>query len=218
MIVTLAGASGSGKTTLAKALAEHFNWEFRENSAGLIMDNHHKEYMKEHFFYHGGEGQARVINRSHANPEFGLYFQQSIVQARKMLMSNTVGANKNAVYDRGPLDPIVFYLNQMVHNFNEEMAESFFQSCIPGLRYVDLIIRVPLQNPDCKIEDNGSRVANWFFQQKIDTLYDSAIKIVASMSNLNPLIFEKKPIKVSRTTTWDWDKRLAECIKFIESH
>lgn len=216
MIVTLAGPSGSGKTTLAKALAEHFDWEFRENSAGLIMDKHHKEYMKEHFKYEGGEGQRNVINRSHSDPAFGLYFQQSIVQARKMLLSNTVGRSVNAVYDRGPLDPIVFYLNQCVHNFDEATAESFFNSCIPGLRYVNLIIRVPLQNPALEIENNHARVANWWFQQKIDKLYDLSLSIVGHMAKVNPLIFEKQPISVFRTSTWDWKKRLEECIASIE--
>ena len=217
MIVCLAGPSGSGKTTLAKALAEHFNWKFKENSAGLIISNTHKDYMAAQFGYNGDLGQAEVINKSHKDPLFGLYFQQTIVEARIKLLHDTLAMGKNAIYDRGPLDPIVFYLNQVVNNFDEKTADRFFESCMPGLRNVDLIIRVPLQNPNCEIENNGSRIANWYFQMKIDLLYDQAIHIASWMVKKNHLLFENKPIRVTRTSTWDWGKRLTECIKMIEA-
>lgn len=217
MIITLAGASGSGKTTLAKALAEHFGWEFKENSAGLIINAQHKEYMAAHWGYNGNAGQVEVINKSHRDPTFGLYFQQSIVEARRRLMMSTATNHINAVYDRGPLDPIVFYLNQVVHNFSEQVAESFFESCIPGLREVNLVIRVPLQNPECVIENNDSRVANWYFQQKIDNLYDQAARIVDHLSYVHSELFMGHKIHIFRTTTWSWEQRLKECIMKIES-
>lgn len=216
MIVCLAGASGSGKTTLAKAIAKQLGWEFKENSAGLIIHRDAKEYMANEWGYEGNIGQVNVINRSHNQPLFGRYFQMAIMNARNQLMSSTLASGKNAVYDRGPLDPIVFYLNQVVHNFSEDEAERFFESCIPGLRKVDIIIRVPLQNPGKAIEDNGARVANWYFQEKIDCLYDLAIKKAELILTKDP--FYTKPIHVFRTTTWDWDARLKECLDFIEKH
>jgi len=217
MIVTLAGASGSGKTTLAKALAEHFGWVFKENSAGLIIADGHKEYMKKTWGYDGNWGQARVINFSHHNPDFGGYFQWSIIAARRKLMLDTLASGKNAIYDRGPLDPIVFWMNQIAHNLPQEESQKVIEGSMQGMRCVDLIIRVPLQNPNQYIENNGSRVPNWFFQKKIDILYDLAIHEVGLMQLQNPLFFEKKPIHILRTSTWDWDVRLNECIKKIES-
>lgn len=217
MIVCLAGPSGSGKTTLAKALALHFGWDFRENSAGLIISRDHKEHLNKEYNYQGDWGQVKVINESHKNPEFGLYFQQSIMAARKAILISQQSTGKSAVYDRGPLDPIVFYLNQVVHNLSESYAENIITEATGLLRYVDLIIRVPLQNPSMEIEDNGSRVANWYFQAKIDMMYDLAINLVQQAAKTNPLIFTKHPTHVMRTTTWDWEVRLKECIQKIES-
>lgn len=217
MIVTLAGASGSGKTTLAKALAKHFGWEFRENSAGLIIAQAHKDHMSKTWGYDGGWGQTKVINESTKDPNFGSYFQWAIQAARRNLVTQAEASGKNAIYDRGPLDPMVFWMNQVSHNLPQEETEKFFQACIPAMSKVDLVIRVLLQNPDKHIENNGSRVNNFYFQSKIDILYDLAIHHVARLQQENPVLLYNHKINIHRTSTWDWDTRLKECIKKIES-
>lgn len=214
MKVVLAGASGSGKTTLAKALAEHFGWYFTENSAGLIMTRKHKTDLKEMFGYEGGWGQRKVINQSHADPSFGRAFQGSVLSARYLLMANN--ADKDCIFDRSTLDPIVFYLNQVVHNDEEQDdSQHFIHRCISGLREVDMILKIPLQNPECKIEDNGSRVANWYFQKKIDMLFDVAMNLVISENNKHKYLMGPKKIMIAAAPAWDWQTRLDWGIQMI---
>lgn len=211
MKVVLAGASGSGKTTLAKALAENFKWNFTENSAGLIMGKEHKRILSERFGYGGDWGQKKVINHSHKVPEFGRAFQEYILAARYGLMQQ----EENAVYDRSSLDPIVFYLNQIVHNDQQEDSGHFIRKCVAGLRNVDLILRIPLQNPHDEIENNESRVNNWYFQKKVDLMFDLAMDMMVKENNAYPELLGKKRLIIKVCPTWDWDQRLAWGINSI---
>lgn len=213
MKVVIAGASGSGKTTLAKALAESLGWKFQENSAGLIISPKDKEEMHIHWGYTGNWGQQRVINSSSQWVGFGKYFQESVLRARKLLIESS----GRAVYDRSALDPIVFWLNQVVHNVSQEETEGFIHQCVSGLREVDLILRLPLQNPDKGIEDNGSRVNNWYFQRKVDSLFDLAIDLVLEVSLEHPEILGDHVIHICRCPSWDWVERLHWAKHMIES-
>lgn len=213
MIIALAGASGSGKTTLAKKIAKDMGWVFQENSAGLITTQIDKQYMKDSWGYAGDWGQKRVINFSHDNPQFGLYFQRSILAGREELFEKN--KNYNCIYDRSPLDPIVFYLNQCVHNYDEQVAEQLFAKCTKALKLVDIIIKVPLHNPAQEIEDNGSRVANWYFQKKVDRLFDLALDIVQvniAQLGMNHLI------RCYKLDQWDFDHRVKSVKHIIESN
>lgn len=212
MKVVIAGASGSGKTTLAKSLASHFNWEFTENSAGLIMSNEDKMYLKERYGYHGDWGQRAVINISHKEPGFGKFFQEAILRARYRIGER----NADAIYDRSALDPIVFYLNQVVHNEVQDDSEHFIHKCIGGLRHVNLIIRLPLQNPQKTIENNGSRVDNWYFQRKIDYLFSLAIDLVKEEANANRYLLEHHKLSVATCPTWDWNDRFQWAVKQVQ--
>lgn len=213
MIIAFAGASGSGKTTLAKRLAKDLGWFFQENSAGLITSERDKGAMANMWDYRGNLGQKDVINKSHAEPPFGLYFQESILRARKELLFKN--KDKNCIYDRSPLDPIVFYLNQCVHNFDEVLGDHFMKACTAAMIGVDIIIKIPLQNPDHIIEDNGSRVANWWFQQKIDKLFDLALNIV--QANTQELGINH-PIHCYKLDQWNFESRLTSVRKIIESN
>lgn len=205
MKVAIAGASGSGKTTLAKALAAHFGWKFTENSAGLIIRPEDKEYLKDRYGYSGNWGQRTVINNSHKTPEFGRDFQRAILKARYLLKDEP----GNHVYDRSSIDPMVFFLNQIVHNETQAETEAFMESCIAGLSGIDLVLRLPLQNPSMIIEDNNSRVANWFFQYKIDHLFDASIELICNPGGvISASRFRKSPITFERCPKWDWTARL----------
>lgn len=201
MKVVIAGASGSGKTTLAKALAANFGWGFIENSAGKIIGTPDKLELSNKYSYEGNWGQRKVINQSHIMPQFGRDFQEAVLQARMYLREQP----GNYIYDRSSLDPIVFYLNQVVHNDTQYISEMFIKECVRGLRGIDLILRLPLQNPDEKIEDNNSRVANWFFQKKIDDLFDTALEMVLKYREE----LQGKEIHVDRCPAWDWETRLS---------
>lgn len=207
MIIAVSGPSGAGKTTLAQALAKHLGWDFQENSAGKIMRPEFKEELRD-MGKPLGLGQNGTINFAHANPAGGKKFQEGILSSRSDLFKSKVEAGINGVYDRSPLDPIVFYLNQVVHNETQEASEEFIHRCIVALRSVDLILRVPLQNPVMEIEYNGSRVNNWFFQKKVDALFDTAIELVLQENNKYPYLLDAHTIRFERCQTWDWEERL----------
>lgn len=213
MKVVIAGASGSGKTTLARAIAKHFGWEFKENSAGLIMSEEDKMFMKQKWGYKGDWGQLGVINSSFANRDFALYFQESILRARKRIIKSP----GNSIYDRSALDPMVYFLNQCVDNWDQDTSDLFLQSCVRGLEGVDLIIRLQLVNPDRKIEDNGSRIANWFFQQKIDALFDRSLKMAVEINKLHEYMVGDASPQIVGISVWDWESRFGLAQRFVET-
>jgi hypothetical protein len=131
------------------------------------------------------------------------------------VLDGLIKEGKKAVLDRSPLDPIVFYLNQVVHNEPQDESAWFIEKCISQLRKVDMIIRVPLQNPNREIEDNGSRVTNYWFQRKIDGLFDQALNIVSSESAANSDLLGTHKICVHRVPCWNWDDRLKDSIGAI---
>jgi thymidylate kinase len=219
MKIVCAGPSGSGKTTLAKAIAKELNLKFIENSAGLVMLPEDKESLKNRYMYTGAHGQKGVINQSHLNPSFGFDFQYSILRARTKLLAE----NDNIVLDRSPLDPIVFYLNQVAHNQTQFLSESFIESAAQiflnsGITH---LIRIPLLNPERTIEDDNSRVPNWYFQKKVDYLFDLAIELVGvyfeKNLNLEGTIHGKglSLPKVHRVNTWDWERRFQTALAFV---
>lgn len=222
MKVALAGASGSGKTTLGKEIAELLCLNFIENSAGLVISDKNKTNLAKNYDYVGNIGQVGVINLSHQQPNFGYDFQYYLLEARKQIMVE----GDNLVVDRSALDPVVFFLNQVVHNFPQEHCKTFIDQAADvfiesGITH---LIRTPLQNPEMVIEDNGSRVANWYFQLKIDGLFDKAISLVNKRgwerNNLqrdNPKFLLFKPITPYFTRSWDKDIRLKGVLEFLRS-
>lgn len=219
MKVVLAGASGAGKTTLAKALAEHFSIPFVENSAGLILSQAAKDSLQFKWGYDGNWGQRKVINESHRNPEFGYDFQQWILKSRTEL----IGGYENGVFDRSPLDAMVFYMNQVVHNFSDISAKDFLNSCIYNFAKAGIthVIYVPLQNPGNTIENNGSRCDNFYFQSKVDLLFDWVVnkQFFKGMQSINFVNPEKGnedlTIKLHTVKTWDWQERKEAAIRFL---
>lgn len=211
--VVLAGASGSGKTTLAKGLAEHYGWVFEENSAGLIISDDDKHLLKTIHGYGGNWGQQKVINKSHEDMNFGTRFQNSVLNARYVLMHKY--QDEDCIFDRSSLDPIVFWLNQVSHNSTQEETEQFIQRCVAGMRDVDMVLRIPLQNPEQRIENNGSRVPNWYFQKKVDGLFDTACELVTLENQKSKYLLGGKVIRFTRCPGWDWNLRLSWAIQMV---
>lgn len=220
MKIVMAGPSGSGKTTLARQIAIQLGMEFIENSAGLIMLPEDKEKLWHRYRYKGEWGQVGVINKSHEQPTFGLEFQKAILRARTKLLIK----HRHVVLDRSPIDALVFYLNQCVHNYTQEETDAFiedvaFQLFSSGVTH---IVRIPLQNPKREIENDNSRCHNWYFQQKVDTLFDLAINLVKGCLHGDFLsLMQSVPnqdIPVYQVETWDWNARVSGVMGFINKH
>jgi len=207
MKIVLCGPSGSGKTTLAKAIAKELGFNFQENSAGLILDKDVKEGFVRDHGYAGIAGQRDVINLSHSRPSFGLEFQQQIMKARHKLAKQ----EGDWVYDRSSIDPLAYFLNQCVHNHSEDECQKMIANARLGMQGIDIVIRVPLQNPEKTIEDDGSRVANYYFQRKMDWLFDLALNFMAEPN-------VKRPYRLWTVPTWNWDQRLEWSVRTIKQY
>jgi GTPase SAR1 family protein len=215
MKIVMAGPSGSGKTTLSKALAAHYGLEFTENSAGMVMLPEDKRDLKERWGYAGEAGQVGVINLSAEHPLFGFQFQEAILRARHHLFTKS----NTGVFDRSPMDPMVFFMNQCVHNFSDQVTKNFLDKCADvffqsGITHV---IRIPNLNPR-EVEHDGSRCSNKFFQKKIDKLFDWAIDYLLEHHLRMPYNAKSEPIQFYKVDTWDWQLRLGRTVDFISKY
>lgn len=171
MRIALCGPSGTGKTTLAEYISkEYFNTPFIQGSASLIMSNKTREELKQRFGYEP-LGHKNVVNMSSINPEFGMAFQEKLLDARlKRLVKE-----ENFVTDRSPIDNIVYYLTQCSHNSTEERTRLHITKALVLAEHLTHIINIRFVNPD-EIEDNGSRVTNKYFQGMVDSVFQTAIE------------------------------------------
>jgi deoxyadenosine/deoxycytidine kinase len=213
--VILCGPSGSGKTTLAKYIADVFKIPFIPGSASLIMTPEDQEELKNKYGYEP-TGQKNVINLSGANPNFGYDFQEKLLHNRFEKLFNIV---EGFVTDRSPVDNVTYFLNQVVHNVRDEDAEKFIQI---ATKYYEMtfthLIYVKCVNPD-KIENNGSRVDNKYFQKKVDAIFEHVLKEyflpIYRTQNKETVCVRASNVKVLTIDYWDLTKRKAEVVQFL---
>jgi len=164
--IAFSGPSGLGKTTLCKFVSDRFEVSHLSTSAGDIMNNQDKELLGKKFGYHS-QGHKAVINKSSANPDFGIAFQNMILARR----AHQISDNNNMVIDRSPLDNVSYMLSQIAHNMTESGIQTFVEEAQEAWRELTHVIIIKHSNDIPRIEDNGSRVPNKFFQQYISDVF-----------------------------------------------
>lgn len=204
--IILCGPSGSGKTTLAKYISEIFDIPFIQGSASLIMKPEDQKELKDKYDYNP-VGHKNVVNLSSSNPQFGIDFQNKLLNNRIEMFGNYP---TGFVTDRSPLDSVSYYLNQCVHNTTEEETEEFINKAkgLYELAFTHLIY-VRCVNPH-EIEDNGSRIINKYFQKKVDAIFDYVLREYflpkeGKLSNVNVLIINY----------WDLTQRKSDVVNFL---
>lgn len=210
--VVLLGASGAGKTTLAKILSEKLSIEYVSNSAGGIMPRAYKDLLSFNYGWEGGKGQLAVIEKSHEIPAFGMTFQNGVLDGRKKILQTT----GSVILDRSPLDPLAFFYNQLSHSFEDYIAWDFRDKCCRVLHdNCTHMIKVDLINPERKIplEEGAGRLANWFFQKKMDKLFNVATHDYWDWCQENGV----KPIPYIKINFWDLDNRVNESLGFLNT-
>lgn len=210
--VVLLGASGAGKTTLAKIIAEKAGIEYISNSAAGIMPIAFKDYLSTHYGWEGGKGQRAVLDKSHEDPTFGMSFQSGVLQGREKILQS----QGSKILDRSPLDPWVFFLNQLSHQFPDGGAYQFRDKCFRALHnHCTCMIKVDLVNPSKTIpsEDGAGRIDHWHFQRKIDVLFNLAIDEYLIWCDEIGFL----PIPYLRIPMWDLDTRVKESLGFLDA-
>lgn len=208
MRIAMTGASGSGKTTLATFVQEQFpELKFLSNSAYDVITEEDRAFLNREYGYIA-KGQANVIAMSHSNPNFGFDFQDILLRNR----INLYKGNDNFVTDRSFIDNIAYYLDQCCAYQTEATTIAFISRAIEAMSNIDLIIRINMTQPLAHgVENNDSRVANWFYQKKIDKVFDLATELVNH--NNSGLLFP--PIKILVLDKWDLKDRKTKVFQTI---
>lgn len=199
--ICLTGPSGSGKTTLARIITQFLpQVKFLPGSADLIIDDGTRRFLESRFGYKP-KGHAYVRALSASNPDFGLEFQRILLYNRARAIRN----NLDFVTDRSPVDNFTYYLDQVAHSQSRETTEEFLGQAISAFNELTHLIYVKSVNPEGWVEDNGSRIANIWYQRKIDALFDY---------NLNHWFLNghNDDVKVLTLDMWDLDVR-TQCVK-----
>lgn len=201
MRIALAGPSGSGKTTLAKALSSHLRIPFMSNSAGDILLPKDKEYLEKNYGYKS-IGHQNVIQLGHREPNFAYEFQRLVKERRAQMY----GRNSNFICDRSFVDCAAYYVDQVSVYQNTATTKAFLDSCELHMKaLVDCLIWVRVANPE-DIEDNGSRVANLYYQRKMDKVFELAVTEIKAAQNVKTLVINY----------WDFDTRVSQSMAFIK--
>lgn len=205
--IAFTGPSGTGKTTLAKYLSEKTGIPFLPSSAGFILSDESKRSLSDNHGY-SGEGHKNVIQLSMANPNFALEFQTRLLDDRISFLSDKPAF----IVDRCEVDNMVYFLMQSAIHNTDEVNHEFIKKAVGQLCKYDRVIYIPSTNPrEEGIENNGSRVSNWYYQKVVTAVFD---KVALSMI---PQIAGEElglTLPTLHVISW-WD--LEERKKFIES-
>lgn len=205
MKIGFTGPSGSGKTTLANYIASIVpGLSFIPGSAGIALRPEDKEMLEKVYGYKG-EGHKAVINKSNLNPDFGLAFQTALLNQRTF----TLGTNDDFITDRTQLDNTSYFLMQCSHNQDEHTCQTFITTARNAI--VNSLTHLILIRPsDGWTEDNGSRVANNYYQHMTYSVfmgvYERYFKQFLADHNVKVLILD----------FWDLEQRKDAVEKFIQ--
>lgn len=197
--IAFTGSSGSGKTTLVKYVAEQFKLNHISGSAGDVKKPEDDALLTER---HGvrPDGHSEVIAMSAQNVHWGLDNQLILQQRRAEIILN----NENFVTDRSPIDNLTYMVNQVGFHkqINDQVISHFMHNCLAAWRELTHVIYVKAVQPG-KVEDNGSRVANKFYQKSIDAQFNYWLDEVFLPDYLNT---EQGP-RVLIIDFWDLEER-----------
>lgn len=201
--IALMGPSGSGKTTMAKYLSSVTHIPYYENSAGLILPPEDKAFLKREYGW-TESGHSDVIRLSNIEPEFGMEFQSRLMLVRKRFITNT----PSFIIDRSPVDNVAYMLAQVSHLASIPYIKSFIELAVEASKKIDLFIFVHSEAP--QIEDNGSRVANIYFQRMSQAIFEHAFTtyFVPSLDTT---------LRVLHLRGWDLENKKATTLACLNS-
>lgn len=217
MKIAFTGSSGSGKTTLVKFVAEEFGLKHISGSAGDVKTELDTLFLNQLWGMEElPDGHRDVIHASTIDKTYGIA-NQLLLQIRR---AQIIGSNNNFVTDRSPIDNMTYFINQCGFHpdLDDKFCGLFYEECLETFTQLDVIVYIRAVQPQkIGIENNGSRVNNWWYQQSIDAQFDRwAQKFMSDSYDRKP----KQP-KVIVIDFWDLDARkkfLKEQLNFQDGH
>ncbi len=175
MKIALCGASGSGKSTLARWMSQKWDTPYIENSAGLILP----EEVQERFVRNYGwtkSGHRDVIRLGNINPMFAIDFQTELLKVRTKFINDT----PRFIFDRSPVDNLAYFLLQCGHLTTTEAAHQHIGNCVAAANRLDGIIFLHTSTNTGEVENNGSRVDNWYYQRMVTGVFKHVLNTYMS--------------------------------------
>jgi len=195
------GASGSGKSTMAKYIAQTMGLKYTENSAGLLLTEAQQKYLVDKYGW-TKSGHRDVIRLSNINPGFAWDFQEQLLKTRAEFIWN----NSGFVIDRSPVDNLTYFLLQTAHLTSELNCDFFHSKVTDAMKPITHVIFLPTLNKD--VEDNGSRISNWYYQMMVTAVFKHTITNYFT-PNLS------LDFAYLEYTTWDLETRKREIINWL---
>lgn len=199
MKVALAGPSGTGKTTLTEFIEQNTELKFTSNSAQNVFTKEDKKILRG-LGYHG-TGHKEVVQLSMQNEKFAGEFQRRLLWRRGEFIVD----NDKFIIDRSPMDNLAYFMYQSSFLTSELFIDTFVEQVKCYLRELDLIIFIPTTN-EGGIENNGSRVNNYYFQRMISQIFWYCLEEF----DLN------QEVQIETIDFWDLERRKEFVLKTIE--
>jgi|SRR6478609_4407127 len=201
MKVAFTGTSGAGKTTLVKFVEQTYGLTHYSSSASDIMTEEDKQSIK-----HSGNGHLSVIKRSADEYEFAYAFQTVLLKRR----SDIIQYQDNFVTDRSPADNITYFMTQAGFHpeLGDDIARKHIQLALETWQKLTHVIYIKPCQPDL-VEDNGSRIANKFYQISVDAIFDHWVNWLQRQTGDKP--------KLLILDYWNLERRKDAIIDFLES-
>lgn len=176
--VGICGPSGTGKTTLANYIANEYSLPFVNSSSKVLWQKYN---YKSH---------RQVYYDIYRNPAKAIALQMSILEFRE----NTLRGREYFITDRTPIDQAAYYLSYfpLENTFNKQ---KFIENLSRAMKPFDSIIFIRYKNR--KIEDDGQRITDPYYQGMMDSIMDFIIKEDILGIKANILTID----------IWDWELR-----------
>lgn len=188
MKIAFTGPSGSGKTTLVKHVQEKYSLPWINGSSGGLKNPLSNSVLAEAGLV-VGKGHLQVIQSGHANPKVAIKNQRLILEERVKFFQ----LNPSFVTDRSTIDNWVYYATQCSLYEKEGVSKDFLNFCIEGLSELDYVFFIPCGIP---IEDNGSRIPNYWYQHTISSVFRGAISLFREQAHKKTRIIEIHPLSL----------------------
>lgn len=209
MKIAFTGTSGSGKTTLAKYTAERFDHKFISGSSGSLKTEEDIKFLNDIWDIQRN-GHADVVRDSALHPIWGWNNQTVILKRRIELIQD----NYDFVTDRSTLDNLVYCINQCGYHreCTDVLVKGFSEYCLRAMSKLTHLVYIKAVQPKY-VEDNGSRIPNWWYQKSIDAQFNYWL-----MNFFIPQLEKmQKELKILVIDFWDWEQRKAAMNRFLSN-